>query len=205
MSLFADRILATLSLCILGLLFWALAEPHPDGLWLLLFALATILILVPTYVLFVPGVSSKLGRFTKLLQRLSPNLFEKSSHLIQLSRRTGREVLLSSLVLSVVAHLVGIIAYWLIARSLDMTLSLLTIAWIRSGMMLATLLPITIAGLGVREVTVLILLQQYGIDTDIAIAFSMLVFATTVLGIGLLGGLTEAWRLVFTQTTRQLS
>ncbi len=61
-------------------------------------------------------------------------------------------------------------------------------------MILVTLLPITIAGLGVREVAALLLLQHYGVTPDIAIAFSMLVFATTIFGIGLLGGLTEAWR-----------
>jgi len=60
--------------------------------------------------------------------------------------------------------------------------------------MLATLLPVTIAGVGVREVAAIILLQHYGVEPDTAIAFSMFFFAITVFGIGLLGGLTEAWR-----------
>jgi len=196
-SLFADRIMATLSLCVLGLFFWTQAQPQPDGLWLLVFALATTACLIPTYFLFIQSFSPKSGRLAPLLQRLSPSLREKLTRAFQRSCQTGGKVLVSSLTLSVMAHLIGIVGYWLIAQSLGMELSLLLIAWIRSGMMLVTLLPITIAGLGVREVAALILLQHYGVESDIAIAFSMLVFTVTVVAIGLLGGLTEAWRFVY--------
>jgi glycosyltransferase 2 family protein len=198
-SLFADRIMATLSLCILGLVFWAQAQPQPDELWLLVFALATTACLVPTCVLFFQSFSPGLYRLARLLHRLSPGLREKLSYAFQRSRQTSGKVLVSSFTLSVMAHLVGIVCYWLIAQSLDMELSLLVIAWIRSGMMLVTLLPVTIAGLGVREVAALMLLQHYGVESDIAVAFSMLVFAATVVGIALLGGLTEAWRFVYSR------
>lgn len=198
-SLFADRIMATLSLCILGLVFWTRVQPQPGEVWLLVFALATIACLVPTYVLFARFFLLRFGPVAQLLQKLSPRLWEKLSYAFQRSRQTGGEVLVSSLTLSVVAHLVGIVGYWLVAQSLNMELSLLIMAWIRSGMMLVTLLPITIAGLGVREVAALVLLQHYGVESDIAIAFSMLVFAATVVGIAVLGGLTEAWRFVYSR------
>jgi uncharacterized membrane protein YbhN (UPF0104 family) len=181
------------------MVFWALAQPQPDEFWLLVFALATIACLVPTYVLFVQSFSPRLGRLAQLIYRFSPGLWEKLSYAFQRSRQTGGKGLVSSFTLSVVAHLGGIVGYWLVAQSLDMSLSLLIIAWIRSGMMLVTLLPVTIAGLGVREVAALVLLQQYGVESNIAIAFSMLVFAATVVGIALLGGLTEAWRFVYSR------
>ncbi len=195
-SLFADRIIATLSLCILGLVFWVLAQPQPDQLWLLVFGLSTIAFLIPTYFLFAESVLPGSGRLAKFLQRLKPSLWEKLSYAFHRSRQTGGKVLVSSFTLSVVAHLVGVVGYWLIAQSLGMALSLLVVAWIRSGMMLMTLLPVTIAGLGVREVAALVLLQQYGVGSDVAVAFSMLVFAATVVGIAVLGGLIEGWRFV---------
>lgn len=194
MSLLADRIVATLSLCILGLLFWVLVQPRPDSLWLITFTLATMGCLVLTYILFIQLFSHEAGRITRILQRLSPALWEKLTGILKNSNQEGRKILPNSLWLSVAAHLLGIVGYWLVAQSLDMTLTLLMIAWIRSGIILVTLLPITIAGLGVREVAALLLLQQYGVEPDVIIAFSMLVFATTILGIGLLGGLAEAWR-----------
>ena len=195
-SLFADRVIATLSLCILGLVFWALARPRPDEYWLLVFALATIACSVPTYVLFVQSVLPRLGRLAQLFQRIRPSLWKKVSYAFQRSRQAGGTVLATSFALSVVAHLVGVVGYWLIAESLGMTLSLLVVAWIRSGMMLVTLLPVTIAGLGVREVSALVLLQHHGVGPDVAVAFSMLVFAATVVGIAVLGGLIEGWRFV---------
>lgn len=193
-SLFADRIIATLSLCGLGLVFWALARPQPDELWLRIFALATVVCLVPTYALFVRPFSPKVHQFAQPLRRHWPNVWEKLSYAFQSSRQSGGKVLISSLTLSVGAHLVSIVGYWLIAQSIGMALSLPVVAWIRSGMMLATLLPITFAGLGVREGAALVLLQRYGIDSDDAVAFSVLVFAATVVWIAFLGGLTEAWR-----------
>ncbi|MGD8617238.1 MAG: lysylphosphatidylglycerol synthase transmembrane domain-containing protein, partial [Gammaproteobacteria bacterium] len=198
-SLFADRIIATLSLCILGLVFWSLAQPQPGELWLLVFALATIACLVPTYVLFVQSVLPRFGRLAQLLQRLRPSLWEKLSHAFQRSRQTGGKMLVSSFALAVVAHLVGVVGYWLIAQSLDMALSLPVAGWIRSAMILVTLLPVTIAGLGIREVAALVLLQHYGVGSDVAVAFSMLVFGATVVGIAILGGLIEAWHFVYSR------
>jgi hypothetical protein len=108
-------------------------------------------------------------------------------------------MLVSSFALAVVAHLVGVVGYWLIAQSLDMALSLPVAGWIRSAMILVTLLPVTIAGLGIREVAALVLLQHYGVGSDVAVAFSMLVFGATVVGIAILGGLIEAWHFVYSR------
>jgi len=191
-ALFADRVLVTLALGFLGFLFCLPAQP--DGLWLLAFVATFTACLIPTYGLFIRPFSFESGRVMRLLQRLPAKLWTKLSDAFQRSRLGGRKLLVTSLALSVAAHLICTISYWLIAQSLDVPLSLLMIGCIRAGMMLATLLPITIAGVGVREVAAIILLQYYGVEPDTAIAFSMFVFAITVFGIGLLGGLTEAWR-----------
>ena len=99
-----------------------------------------------------------------------------------------------SIVISLLAHLIGTAGYWLLALSLGMELSLMAIGWIRAGMMLATLLPVSISGLGVREAASLVLLSYYNVPADAAIAYSLIVFMTSILFIGLLGGLAEAWR-----------
>ena len=199
-SLFIDRVTATLTLCVLGLIFWILVSPRPDNLWLLVFALTTLAGLVLTWMLFSPSFSPSSGLMAKLVLKLGLRLRGKLSYIFQRSRRAGGRVLVNSLALSVVAHLVGTVGYWLVAQSLDMQLSLLVLGWIRAGMMLVALLPITIAGLGVREVTALVLLRQFGVESEVAIAFSILIFTATVLGIGLLGGLTEAWRFAIAKS-----
>lgn len=152
--------------------------------------------MIPTAVLFTHSVSFLPSRFVDSLQLLTPRWWEKMSAAVDRSRLTGGRILIQSLILSIAAHLIGTLAYWLIAKSLDMPLSLVTIGWVRAGMMLATLLPVTISGIGVREVASLVLLSQFGIEADISVTFSLLVFFTMVVGIGLLGGLIETWRWV---------
>ncbi len=191
--------MATMSLCIFGLLFFALVKPHPDSVWLLVFVAATVACSILFYLLFIKSFSRTTSQLSVFLNKVSPKKWTKLSQAFQRSRHMDNKVLVNSFVLSIVAHLAGVISFWLIAQSLGMALPLLTIGWIRSGMILATMLPITIAGIGVREVAALALLQLYGVETDDAIAFSFLVFATTVVGIGILGGIAETWRYVYSR------
>jgi uncharacterized membrane protein YbhN (UPF0104 family) len=74
--------------------------------------------------------------------------------------------------------------------------SLATIAWTRAAAVLIAVLPISISGLGVREGAMVVLLAPYGIAAADALAYALLAFATTILAVGLLGSLLEAWRMV---------
>ena len=193
-ALFADRLLATVSLCAVGLAFWLPVQA--SGWWLTAFIVALAAGLIPLAVLFTHSVSIVPGRLAASLQRLAPRWWEKISTAVHRSRISGSRILIQSLVVSIIAHLIGTLGYWLIAKSLDMPLSLVAVGWVRAGMMLATLLPVTISGIGVREIAGLVLLSQFGIESDTSVTFSLLVFATMVVGVGLLGGLIEAWRWV---------
>jgi uncharacterized protein (TIRG00374 family) len=191
-ALFADRILATWSLCLIGILFWMPAQS--DWLWLFAFVAAFFACLVPVAAIFLDTWSFVPGWFTDLMRRLAPKYWSRLSEAVRRSRRSGLRTMNRSIVISLLAHLIGTVGYWLLALSLDLELSLMAIGWIRAGMMLATLLPVSISGLGVREAASLVLLSYYGIPADAAIAYSLIVFMTSILFIGLLGGLTEAWR-----------
>jgi uncharacterized membrane protein YbhN (UPF0104 family) len=72
--------------------------------------------------------------------------------------------------------------------------SVVSLAWIRSGMMLAAMLPVSFAGLGLREGASVFLLEMFGVSPQLAVAFSLLAFASTVLAVGLVGGLAEGAR-----------
>ena len=62
--------------------------------------------------------------------------------------------------------------------------------------MLVAILPISVAGLGVREGAMVILLAPCGVAAADALTYALLAFATTILAVGLLGGLLEAIRLL---------
>jgi uncharacterized membrane protein YbhN (UPF0104 family) len=194
-SLYAERVIATVSLCGVGLLFWLIERPV-DHLWtgpfigiaLLgsLYLLAVLLGRAPLP--FVRYVDRGLSRF-------GGSTLDRLRVAVERTRELPRRLLLTILVLSIAIHLLGIFTFLLIAQSLGWDASYLTMGWIRSVLILVTMIPISVSGLGLRESGALLLLGAYG--NDEAVAFSLLVFAVTVMFFGLIGGVVEARRLAF--------
>ena len=113
------------------------------------------------------------------------------------ARDLPRDVVAGVLLLSVLTHGLGIAAYALVASALDLDLALATVAWTRSAAVLIAIVPISVAGLGVREGVLVVLLAPYGIAAADALTYSLLAFGTTILAVGLLGGVLEALRLLW--------
>lgn len=176
-----DRIDATLGLLTLGLLFWIIDRMPGFGN----IGLGALVILAGLLVSY-GALFSKWRGLEYLTNR---------SSMFQASLDNFRNLPLSTRIrifsLSITSHLSGIMAYSLLAGSLGIDISFLTIGWIRSFTILATMIPVSLSGLGIREGILLILLGTYGIPGEVALAFSFLVFGVTVLLPGLLGGLME--------------
>ncbi|MDA8166032.1 MAG: lysylphosphatidylglycerol synthase transmembrane domain-containing protein [Desulfobacteraceae bacterium] len=85
---------------------------------------------------------------------------------------------------------VGILSTYLLARSLDLDISLIQVGWVRSVMALIATLPLSFSGLGVREGTLVVLLSGYGVPPAQALAFSFLIFLRGIL-LASAGGLLE--------------
>ena len=107
--------------------------------------------------------------------------------------RLDRGTLLQIGTLAVASNLLRVMVYYLLAQALGLGVSLVTIGWIRSVMMIATMPPVSVSGLGLREGASLLLLSGYGIAAEQIVAFSLLVFTVTAL-FGLLGGVFEVGR-----------
>ena len=102
----------------------------------------------------------------------------------------------SAAVLSFGVHGLGVLAWWVLARALGLELGLVQIAWVRSAALVVGLLPVTVGGLGLREGTVVAMLAVFGVGAADALSLSLLAFTVTVLGVGVLGGLGEAARMM---------
>ena len=194
-AMFGDRIFATISLCIVGMVFWTIEWPEGTALYFVLM-LVTFLslsaILMAARFISPDQVHSLLAR---LLNRFTRGKFD----LIIMNRenpsRRRSWMIVSMLFLSVVVHVFGILSYYLICNALALDLSFISIGWIRSAIILATMVPISISGIGLREGATVILLSYYNIPADAALALSIIIFAVTVLGVGLIGGIFEGLRL----------
>lgn len=158
--------------------------------WLILIAL----LMLP---FFSRRAASAVRRlFRPLLNRLPDWIVEKLNKAEFAARlfagtHTGYSVAFAVL-LSLAHHLIGIGWMFGLARALELDVSIFVIGWIRTLLALAQMIPVTVAGLGVREVGLIYLLGAYDAPQALALAYSLSVFAVNLVG-ALVGGLPEAW------------
>jgi uncharacterized protein (TIRG00374 family) len=190
-----DRIFATISLCLTGIVFW-LCDPEPQSRFAGLFMGAVLgVMLVVTILVLDKRTLRPVNRFFELVKlKVVSGWLEDLSETFEKYRTMPLALLGAVLMLSVLAHLLGVVIYAFLATSLGMETSVLTIGWVRSMVILITMVPISVSGLGVREGSFLVLLRAHGVEGELSIALSMLVFAVTILAVGILGGFLEIGR-----------
>lgn len=93
--------------------------------------------------------------------------------------------------LSFLSQFLVVVGAQLLAFSVGIRLPLFVISWVRSAVSILLHLPVSLAGLGVRDASLVWLLESYGVPGTQAVALSMLMFAVGVM-IGLVGGGLEA-------------
>jgi uncharacterized membrane protein YbhN (UPF0104 family) len=82
------------------------------------------------------------------------------------------------------------IALDILARALGVDLPLITAIWVNAAVYAAVLLPISIAGVGVREFTLLTALGLLGVPAPLTVALALLLFADPLIN-ALIGGLLQ--------------
>ena len=76
---------------------------------------------------------------------------------------------------------------WLIMIALHLSPSYIDVVFIMSIMSLSTIIPLSVAGFGTREATLVLLFSYYGLASETAISFSLLHFSAFFLWGGLIG------------------
>lgn len=196
-ALFSDRVLTTFGLALVGAVSWYLDRPVLQRS------------IGPMLCLFLAGIGMLLflllwERSLQFVQRIADRLplpqaaqwTRAGLSTLRLLKALRPSQLLTLFFLALLPHVIGGVTYYLLGLSLDLPIGLVAWTWIRSVVMIVTMLPISISGIGVRDSVVLYLLYAYGISEDRALAFSLLVFGTTVLLGALLGGVLEAWNVL---------
>ena len=101
-------------------------------------------------------------------------------------------------------HGIGVLSFFCFAKSLNINLSIWVIGWIRSAMAIAIMLPLSFAGLGIREGTLVFLFGQYGVKPDVSMALSLLFFSRNILT-SLLGGLFEFNEFAYSKKKKEMN
>lgn len=164
-----------------------------------------------TSVLFFFLLSSSIGVFIFFSPTLDPFLSRISS-IITYKRITGYKLRIRDVIIrqryisnkeiasiifwSALSFVIFIFSSYAIALGFDLDISLQGIGWIRGVIFLMTLVPITIAGIGVREIGLVTFLGFYNIDSDIALAMGI-VFLSIQVFLGLIGGMQELYNWTY--------
>jgi uncharacterized membrane protein YbhN (UPF0104 family) len=102
---------------------------------------------------------------------------------------------LSIFALSLLSNLLGVVVWFLLARAEGVRISVLAIGWVSSLLTVVQMVPVSVAGLGTREATLVVLMGHCGISQEQAVSFSFGLFGLTVL-FAVVGGLLEGWDLL---------
>jgi len=97
--------------------------------------------------------------------------------------------------LSFLSHALGSLLYYLLALAVGIRLPAFVIGWIRSLLGIIQMIPVSLAGLGMREASLVLLLRDYGVPEAQALTLSLVIFGVMVTT-GMVGGLCEAWDLL---------
>lgn len=195
-ALFYDRVVATVTLCGLGGVFWLLERPDDSWLSFFMIVAAMAVMILSLMVLFARSPGPWIAALRRAVSRIGGIKLHTIRQAVRDSRGlSGRQTILIYS-LSTAAHLLGVVAWYLLSRALGMEVSLITIGWVRSAIILATMIPLSVSGLGLREGAAVLLLAPYGVGQEVALAFSVLILFFTTVMIGLAGGLAEASRLL---------
>ena len=182
-----------------GIVFWYLSDTDRSSasvIATLLFALAAIV----SIIMFLASqaqqrmLGAALSRIP-MARRLRDAILEVSASLAEFGRHGNRH-LLQFLSLCIVRNAFAVTAFVSFARALGIDVPFADLGWVRSAIDLLLILPISIAGLGVRDASLVALMTPLGVMSSTAIAFSFLLLGVTLLN-AMIGGLVEALRVYY--------
>ena len=130
-------------------------------------------------------------RSRSLLLNKAGEFLEKLSAALAVYSRFSMLELLVLVVVGLSGEFMNLLAYFLLIQSLRIPIPFTELGWMRSIFFLASLVPLTlVGGVGLREVSVVLLMSTFGVQADLAGAYAFLLYVRSVV-LGLAGGMIE--------------
>ncbi|MFV2056708.1 MAG: lysylphosphatidylglycerol synthase transmembrane domain-containing protein [Thiohalomonadales bacterium] len=190
------RFISTVYLVLFGILFSLLDDVRSHfnllvSIFFFIFMGLMLVCLIGT----IPQFTTVLARFEKAMPQSLQRILQKQLSAIGRFRQLPRRTILAVSIISSLEHLVGIFLILFLAYAVSAEITFVQIGWLRSAVVLVQLLPVSFSGLGVREGTIVLLLQPYGIEGAQAVSLSLLLFGKNLF-IGAIGGIIEVKSLI---------
>ncbi|WP_459479405.1 lysylphosphatidylglycerol synthase transmembrane domain-containing protein [Clostridium saccharoperbutylacetonicum] len=194
-SVCVDKITGFISVITIGIIGMFFTNNHIESIKI---ALITILIVLLLSLIILKN-SYIYDKINKCLIR-----FETKSKIVKPLRKTldswimyveDTKNIYFSIFLGIVFHLIGVTSYYFISLGVGFKLGIAEYCWIHAVLSIALFLPISIAGVGVRDLTFVGFLGYYGVTSSNAMAVSMIIFIINFV-VGIIGGIINMYYLV---------
>jgi uncharacterized protein (TIRG00374 family) len=160
-----------------GLLFYFKTFGDHPGIY---YVLGVLLVFIVGYIIVIKFLA-KILHFKKV-SRFPIIRFVYESFIAVVGKRSG-----AMWALTFLAYFMYFGFSWLIMIALHLSPSYTDVAFIMSIMSLSTIIPLSVAGFGTREATLVLLFSYYGLASETAISFSFMHFTAFFLWGGLIG------------------
>jgi len=206
-SIAFNRLIETIMLVLVGIVFWLFDVTDWSNYVIALILIAILAGLLVTHFLVFNGtvfsvISNSLGTFDlSFIPRILRDKVSKLLHSLSKYHSLSRGMLAYIYGLNLIKHLLGILSFYLFALALGMDLSIVSVGWVRSFIVIISVIPISISGFGIREGSLIYLLQPYSVSAPDAVALSLLFFSKSLI-VGVIGGLLEAKTLILPSRTK---
>lgn len=185
-SVVVDKIISIIGLLIVGCIGLALSETQlPQSLtWF--FVVFGIVATLSLFSLRTPWAYSQacrvLARLGVLLPRLE-KIFKAGSRLFEAWHVYSKNLplLAGNVLVAILYQFLCVLMFYLLSRGLQLPIGFFDWAWIMGALTMALFLPLTIAGFGVREGTLISLLGMFGCKSESAIAMSLTGFSYSLM------------------------
>ena len=188
-----NRLLETLMLIFTGIVFALPVILKSENRAIIGVVLLLLILVLGIYVVFLN--QKFLSMFERVILKIPlpqviksgiTKIFESMHKFRKLNARDNIEILS----LLFFYHSITLLGSYLLILSLKIDISFYDLAWIRTIVSVLIMLPISFSGLGVREGSLIFLLGNYGVKSELAMAYSLLLFFNMILA-SLTGGIVE--------------
>lgn len=177
-SVLLDRVVGLIGLLLVATVGIAMSKDANSGRFLLPMAALAMTLVAGLFSLAVPAIYDLASR----------TISHVGARMPRLRRFTGRSLLFLaawraysraprqlglSLVFGVVFQLIGVGIYLLLARNVGIDIAVAPWMWIAAVTAIAVLLPLSIGGIGLREGALVVMLAQFGVPGESALALSL--------------------------------
>lgn len=184
-----DRIGGVVAICLLVIVGLSLGPALANLLApILIIAVSLLAVACVPFLLLKAGTMG--ARSESLIKKLGyPGrvLASLMSTLKTFSTLKDNKIITVTLSLSILSQLLVALSNFIVAWGMGLEIPFVTMLWIVSAVSLVHMVPISFAGLGVREGAYVFLLHEHGVPVPVALTLSLTVFGI-ILVQGLLGG-----------------